>query len=297
MFSYTVLRTLLDEGAHIVGVFVGQAISNTPPVIPLHPNRFDADVPISIDLHPPSIVTLAWEANIPVWQVHRSESSVFAEYIAALQADVLCVACFDQHLPSAICALPRLAAVNVHPSLLPRHRGPAPIFWTFRSNERITGVSIHLLTPQLDAGPLIAQQAITILEGQRASFVERTCARVGGILLARLLRDPRRLEPCPQDETWATYEPWPCETDFHISPTWSVAHAYFFMRGVADWGMPFTIETPNGVYHARDALGYQHTPTSSSTTVLDETMLAISFPDGLLFVEDSSPMEKSPAST
>jgi len=199
----------------------------------------------------PNIITLAWQVGIPVWQVHESTAPAFAEQVAALQPDFLCVACFDQHLPDHVLAIPRWAALNVHPSLLPRHRGPAPIFWTFRSNERTAGVSIHVLTPQLDAGPLVAQRAVAIVEGQRAEVVERRCARVGGRLLGHVL--------------------------------WNVAHAFFFMRGVAGWGYPFTIETPQGMMNAYDALGYQMAHTDSSFPLAG--VHVIPFEDGLLFVE------------
>jgi len=282
-FSYDVLRSLLADGFDVVGVFVGHATPNAVPVLPLAPDSAPGELPLIVSPVTPNIITLAWQVGIPVWQVHESTAPAFAEQVAALQPDFLCVACFDQRLPDHVLAIPRWAALNVHPSLLPRHRGPAPIFWTFRSNERTAGVSIHVLTPQLDAGPLVAQRAVAIVEGQRAEVVERRCARVGGRLLGHVLRMWHVLTPISQCETIATYEPWPGPEHFHVPRSWNVAHAFFFMRGVAGWGYPFTIETPQGMMNAYDALGYQMAHTDSSFPLAG--VHVIPFEDGLLFVE------------
>lgn len=283
-FSYEVLRGLLHAGIHVVGVFVGHATPEATPFIPLSPPPPVGDLPLLTSPVTPSIITLAWEHGIPVWQVHQSTAPAVAEQIAALHPDFLCVACFDQRLPRALLALPAGAALNVHPSLLPRHRGPAPLFWTFRANERLTGVSVHVMTEHLDAGALVAQQAIAIVEGQRASIIERTCARVGGRLVAHVVRTWPHLTPTPQDESLATYEAWPQPDHFHIPHTWSAAHAFFFMRGVAEWGVPFTIETPHGPVHAHDATGYRLSQSQHPSSRSPANTRAIPLADGVLFI-------------
>src|ERR1700686_2568971 len=68
--------------------------------------------------------------------------------------DLFCVATFPRILDAGVLALPRLGVLNVHPSLLPRHRGPDPLFWTFFDSEAETGVTVHWITQEVDAGDI-----------------------------------------------------------------------------------------------------------------------------------------------
>src|SRR5260221_6050136 len=92
-----------------------------------------------------TIVSLAAEREIPVYEVARLADELTLATLRALAPDVICVACFSRRLPPALLALPRLGCLNVHPSLLPDNRGPDPLFWTFQRGDRETGVTIHLM--------------------------------------------------------------------------------------------------------------------------------------------------------
>ena len=96
-----------------------------------------------------NIVALATERNIPVWEVGDLRASATRETLAGYAPDALCVACFARKLPASLLALPRLGALNVHPSLLPDNRGPDPLFWTFWRGDEATGVTIHLMDERL----------------------------------------------------------------------------------------------------------------------------------------------------
>jgi methionyl-tRNA formyltransferase len=85
-----------------------------------------------------------------------------ADMVRSCRPDVLLCMAFPARIPSAILEVPRLGAANIHPSLLPRYRGPNPLAWVLRNGEQTMGVSIHTMTPALDAGPLIAQGAAPI---------------------------------------------------------------------------------------------------------------------------------------
>lgn len=196
-FSLPPLEALLAAGVPVRGVVLPGA--ETRPVPPKAP---DGGLPVLTPYAERSIVHLAWERGIPVREV--------ADLAALDPPDVLVVACFPRLIPRAVWARARLA-VNIHPSLLPDNRGPAPLYWTFRLGQRRTGVTVHLLADRADAGDIVAQREVAIPEGTTEQELELQLARLGGELLVGVLRDFERgqLRPIPQDESRATSHPWP----------------------------------------------------------------------------------------
>lgn len=125
------------------------------------------------------------------------------------QADpaVIVVAAFGLLLPGQLLDLPPLGSINVHPSLLPRHRGASPIQAALLAGDRETGVSIIRLTEQLDAGPILAQQRTPVSVAEDAPALEARLADIGADLLIRCLSAwaAGQLRPRPQDDSQATY--------------------------------------------------------------------------------------------
>ena len=114
--------------------------------------------------------------------------------------DVVVVAAYGVLIPEA--ALDRALWLNVHPSLLPRWRGAAPIERTLMAGDRETGVTIHRTTPELDAGPIAAQRAFTVSEDDDFGSVSARAAELAAELLDEVLPKP---EFTPQPEEGATY--------------------------------------------------------------------------------------------
>jgi methionyl-tRNA formyltransferase len=131
-----------------------------------------------------------------------------ADLVRSCRPDVLLCMAFPARIPSAILDTPRLGAANIHPSLLPRYRGPNPLGWVLRNGERTMGVSIHTMTPALDAGPLIAQGTAPIDDDDDGYSVSATILEIATELLPgalSLLADGRPGDP--QVETQATHAP------------------------------------------------------------------------------------------
>lgn len=169
-----------------------------------------------------------------------------AALLAAAGADVACVACFPRRIPSPLLALPRLGFLNLHPSLLPRYRGPAPLFWQLRHGETETGVTVHWMDEELDTGDIARQTALALPDGATGPELDRLLGAAGGRLLASVCTGvsapagaaaPLRT---PQPGS-GSYHPWPRPDDFALDPRWSAQRAFNFMRGVSEWRMPFTI--------------------------------------------------------
>lgn len=112
----------------------------------------------------------------------------FIEELSTEKWDVFVVASFGKILPKAFLDVPRRGTINMHPSLLPRLRGPSPIRSAILSDERETGVSIMLLNEKMDQGPIIAQKKVVMPEWpMHGKDLDALMAHEGGMLLATTL--------------------------------------------------------------------------------------------------------------
>ena len=155
----------------------------------------------------PPVKTLAENWRLPVLQPpNLVEAAVVAE-LAEYRPDVIVVAAFGQILPPAVLALPRHGCLNIHPSLLPRHRGASPVVSAILAGNEFTGVSIMLLDSGLDTGPVLVRAQIAIAAGDTTGSLNGKLARVSAGLLQEVLqRWPRgEITPQPQDEAGASY--------------------------------------------------------------------------------------------
>jgi methionyl-tRNA formyltransferase len=109
-------------------------------------------------------IALAQRLNLPLVQVRSANSPEFARYVESVQPDVILVAGWGEILRPEVIQLPKVACVNSHPSLLPRHRGAAPIASVLREGESETGVTFHYLTPAIDAGNILYQSSLPIFD-------------------------------------------------------------------------------------------------------------------------------------
>ena len=198
---------------------------------------------LSTAVQPPSIVDQAAAAGLPVIYVKHLRGALTAERLAALAPDVILVACFSFILPAALLQAPRLGCFNLHPSRLPGYRGPAPLFWQRRLGEEQIGVTLHRMTPAVDAGEIVAQVGVPLPDGSSAAEADALTAQAGAELmlhmLARLAQGPLPMQP--QDEARSTTFPWPTAMDFKLNAAWAARRAFNFMRGTAEWGYPYRL--------------------------------------------------------
>ena len=109
-------------------------------------------------LTPPPVKQVAIEHAIPVYQPEKLSKSEELEMLIDLNADLIVTAAFGQLLPQRLLDSPKLGAINVHASLLPKYRGGAPIHQAIIDGETQTGISIMYMAKKLDAGNIIAQK-------------------------------------------------------------------------------------------------------------------------------------------
>ncbi len=122
--------------------------------------RFESDYPF---YHTKELYQEA-ESNGILCFTNKDVNTDYYDYIKNRKIDVILVATFNQIIKNDILNLPNVLIVNYHPSLLPKYRGPSPISWMILNGERKAGITIHLLTNEIDAGDIILQQEIDIEE-------------------------------------------------------------------------------------------------------------------------------------
>jgi methionyl-tRNA formyltransferase len=155
----------------------------------------------------PPVAAAARALGLPVMQPDSLRGASVQAELSALHPDLLVVAAYGRMIPPAVLALPRLGAINLHPSLLPAYRGPSPIQAAIADGVATTGVTVMYMTEELDAGDIVVQRAVPIGPDETAGELEARLAVIGAELLVEAVRliaggeAPRR----PQDHSRATY--------------------------------------------------------------------------------------------
>ena len=146
---------------------------------------------------------------IPVYQQERIKREEGVSALRALKPDLCVTAAFGQLLSQEILDIPPLGTVNVHASLLPRHRGSAPINWSILKGDRITGVTTMFTDKGMDTGDMLLSAQTKIGERETAGELSGRLALLGADLLMDTLRalEAGTLSRTPQNPEEATYEP------------------------------------------------------------------------------------------
>ncbi len=190
-FAAPVLRRLIDDGHEIVAVV-------TQPDRPAGRGR---------SLEAPPAKRVALEFDLTVLQPESVNTAAFVATLTALRPEVGVVAAFGQLLGSKVLPIPSRGYLNVHASLLPRHRGASPIAAAILAGDAETGVSIMLVEPGLDTGPVLARSSCPIQPEDTTGALGERLAVLGADLLARTLPAylADRITPEPQDERLASF--------------------------------------------------------------------------------------------
>jgi methionyl-tRNA formyltransferase len=136
----------------------------------------------------PPVARMARALAIPLLQPAGIRGADFVGAIRTTSPDVLVVVAYGKILPPELLGLPRLGAVNVHGSLLPRHRGASPVQAAILAGDAVTGVATMRMTEGLDEGPVFAERETPIEDGDTAQTLSARLAGMGAALLVETLR-------------------------------------------------------------------------------------------------------------
>ncbi|MBP7340825.1 MAG: methionyl-tRNA formyltransferase [Smithellaceae bacterium] len=135
----------------------------------------------------PPVKTLALSLGLPVLQPVRIKDSAFLETLRALAPDMIVVAAFGQLLPKALLDFPPCGCLNIHPSLLPKYRGAAPLHWSIIRGETTTGVTVMLMDEGMDSGDILLQEETPLGPAETFGELHDRLARMGaGLLIATI---------------------------------------------------------------------------------------------------------------
>ena len=190
-FSVPSLKALVDSGFHVVDVYTqpdrragrGQQISSSP------------------------VKHFALSLGLEVVQIEKFKVAGTIERLAAFSPDLIVVAAFGLLLPPKVLSVPKFGCLNVHPSLLPRHRGASPVAGAILSGDEITGVTIMLMDAGMDTGPILSRIEAPVSDEDSTRSLGVKLAGAGARLLVETIPGwlEGRIKPQPQDDSRATY--------------------------------------------------------------------------------------------
>ena len=196
----------------------------------------------------PPVKLAAQAVGVPVIQPRRlSEPEAMAQ-LQAWQPALIVVTAFGQILRPAVLDLPSQGCVNVHASLLPRHRGAAPIAAAILAGDAQTGITIMRMNAGLDTGPILAQRAERIAPEDTAGSLAGRLAETGARLLIETLPHylAGRIAPRAQAETLATYAPQLKKEDGHLDFARPAADLARRVRAFSPWPGTYALLAEGG---------------------------------------------------
>ena len=248
-------------------------------------------------LNPPPVKIVATEHSLPVYQPEKVRKPDFMSVLERLAPDVIIVAAFGQLLPQPVLDIPPCGTINLHPSLLPKYRGAAPIQWALMNGETETGVTLMLLDAGEDTGDIISTAAIPIRDADTAFTLTDQLAQLGASQLIRLLTDMSDGTPppaTPQNDAAATHAPRLTKEIGHIDWNQPATTIHNLVRGTAIWPGAYTFFRDN---HRLKIISCQPLPQplaapSGTLEIVEKRKLFVATADGTLQLLKIQPATK-----
>jgi methionyl-tRNA formyltransferase len=185
---------------------------------------------------------LAEKLKLPVLQPLKARDEHFIARLCELKPDLIVVAAYGQILPQAILDLPPHGCLNVHPSLLPKYRGAAPIQWAIANGDTETGVAIMKMDAGLDIGPVLSVRRTPILPADDSQILHDRLARLGAELLVETIPGyvAGKIQPVPQSLEGVISAAKIKKEDGKIDWRWPARKIFNRLRAFTPWPGAFT---------------------------------------------------------
>ncbi|MEN8190196.1 MAG: methionyl-tRNA formyltransferase [Thermodesulfobacteriota bacterium] len=213
-------------------------------------------------LTPPPVKLVAEQASIPVLQPTKIRTEEFADELRGFEPDLIVVAAYGRILPKSILELPPLGCINIHGSLLPRHRGAAPIQWALIRGDDRAGITIMQMDEGMDTGDMLMPAGVHVAPDETAGSLFTKLSELGGRTLAEALDLLRKgeLAPLQQDHSLATEAPPLRKEDGLIDWSKPARELHCLIRGLDPWptaysfleGRRFRFFSPEVVHKTTD---------------------------------------------
>ena len=193
-------------------------------------------------LTPPPVKKTALQYGYPVLQPETVRTDPFHQQMTQLAPDLYIVAAFGQILPQSLLDIPTIGSINVHASLLPRHRGAAPIQWAIINGDHETGVTTMLMDKGMDTGDMLLMEKTAIGPDETAADLNDRLSVMGARTLIQTLEKLQNdtLKRIPQDHEKATYAPMLKKKDGEIDWSMPAQRLECLIRGMIPWPGAYT---------------------------------------------------------
>ncbi len=226
-FALATFQGLIDAGLNVVGVY-------TQPDRPKgRGNKLAA----------PPVKELAVQHHIPVFQPNRLRNEAAVEQLAALQPDLIVVVAYGQILPQSVLDMPKYGCINVHASLLPRHRGAAPINQAIICGDKTAGITTMMMDAGLDTGAMLVKREVAISANETAGQLHDRLALLGSEAMSETLARlcAGTLQSVAQDNSLTTYAPMMKKEDGCIDWSQDSLTIHNLVRGLDPWPAAYTL--------------------------------------------------------
>lgn len=298
VFSVKPLEAILAAGHDVRFVMrpIGGMETRTRPVLKRH-RGFDVAVRRALGIERTrddptrNPLAVAAERDIPAWLVGDASSPASLSFIRRERVDVLVIAFFNQLLKPPVLEAAPAGAVNLHPSLLPKYRGPAPLFWTFRDGLHTSGLTIHRVAPGEDDGDVLLQEEVALPLGTAGEdLVDELAERAARMTVAALRSldgSGPALPARPQDPREATRAPRPSPQDLLVDPHLGARRVFHFVRGVGRWN-PLYAEVGGSRVRVVDAVELDEEKRLPGEIALVGDLLHLGCDDGVVVLRTRS---------
>lgn len=192
-------------------------------------------------MRPPAVKVEALERGLEVVQPESVRNPEFLSWLKGMRPDLLVVIAYGHLLPRNVLDVPRIMPVNLHFSLLPAWRGPAPVNWAVANGDFESGVTTMLMDAGMDTGPVLIQWALPIDRHETAGELSARLSYLGADLLVETVDRISRgeVKPQEQDDTASSYAGPLRPTDGHLDFTRPAREVEAWARGMTPWPGPF----------------------------------------------------------
>ena len=232
-------------------IFMGTPQFAVPALKALHKN--DQDIALVVTqpdrpkgrgrkLTPSPVKETAMNLGYSVIQPSSVRTTEFSNCIEKHAPDFIVVVAFGHIIPKNILTIPEIGAINIHASLLPKYRGPAPIQWAIINEEKETGVTTMLMDEGMDTGDILLSSDLKISPDDTSDTLHDRLADLGADLLIQTLNafETGDINPVSQDHSQATYAPMLKKNDGRMNWERSADALEAFIRGMTPWPGAFT---------------------------------------------------------
>ena len=242
-------------------------------------------------LTPTPVAELATEQGLPIRTPLTLRDAAVQAELSEIGAELIILADYGRLIPDAILDRPRHGALNIHPSLLPRHRGAAPVVGTILEGDAVAGVSIMRMDEGLDTGPILAQRELPLDGTELAPALEARLAEMGAELLLEVLPGwlDGSVSAVPQPESGATLTRLLRREDGRLDPDKPALELERQVRAYQPWPGSFLEHDDVRLkVWAAGVLG-QNVAVEPGAIILTEGTLGLGTVDGVLRLDEVQP--------